>query len=43
MRYQTAKFIAAPVTDLHHSDIIKIILAFVLPPLGVVLERGVGA
>jgi len=28
---------------LHRSDILKIILAVILPPLGVLLERGCGA
>jgi uncharacterized membrane protein YqaE (UPF0057 family) len=27
----------------YHSDILKIILAVILPPLGVFLERGCGA
>jgi len=30
-------------TNTRHSDIIKIICAVVLPPLGVFLERGCGA
>jgi uncharacterized membrane protein YqaE (UPF0057 family) len=30
-------------TDIFNSDICKIILAVILPPLGVFLERGCGA
>jgi uncharacterized membrane protein YqaE (UPF0057 family) len=30
-------------TDIFNSDICKIILAIILPPLGVFLERGCGA
>ena len=38
-----AKFVSSLLTLSFHSDILKIVLAVILPPLGVFLERGCGA